>query len=88
MVSVVIDPPRFRLGPSVRSRLVVDSLHRRNPHPSAGAPDPGVDLAPKHRQPTVVQAQLSAVMGSIEQHNVETTTNLDEIAEQLKGITT
>lgn len=35
----------------------------------------------------VVQAQISAAMEGIEQHNVATNTKLDEITEQLKGIT-
>ena len=72
---------------SVRSRLVVRSLRGRNPHPLVGTPNPSVDLAPKRRPPTAVQAQISAAMEGIEQHNAETRTKMDEIAEQLKGIT-
>jgi hypothetical protein len=45
------------------------------------------DLAPKKRGPTAVEQQISAAMGTVEQQNTETNAKLDDIVEQLKGMT-
>ena len=45
------------------------------------------DLAPKKRGPSAVEQQISAAMGTVERQNTETNAKLDDIVEQLKGMT-